>query len=238
MTKTFGDANFTNTANTPDLGTGTVTYSSDDPSVATVNSGTGEVTIVGAGAVHITASISADATHYSVTESYVLTINNASQAAPLGVSKTDETSAGTTTIADGKTTVTVNQDVLNDEIKNANDNVTVVISANEISDTVEALFVVKNVDDMTEKELTLTIQTGNVQYNIPPAAIDTAALMQALGAGDPADVPRNVGTGLISGRSGGMLAPLDSITRVETATIVLSLLRMAGLVDDRTPTQG
>ena len=43
----------------------------------------------------------------------------------------------------------------------------------------------------------------------------------------------NVGSGLISGRGGGILAPTNSITRAETATIVLNLLRKAGLVDVR-----
>ena len=84
--------------------------------------------------------------------------------------------------------MTVNQDTLKNEIQNASDNVTVVIPTDKDIKTAEAVIVVKNVDDMAEKEITLTIQTGNVQYDIPPASIDTAAIMEALGATDTANV--------------------------------------------------
>jgi len=92
QTKTFGDADFTNAA-APSAGGGTITYSIDDTSVATVNS-SGVVTIVGAGLATISAEIAADATYASATASYTLTVGNASQAAPTGLGKTDETAAG------------------------------------------------------------------------------------------------------------------------------------------------
>ena len=57
VSKTFGDNNFTNAVAI--TGNGIVTYSSSNPSVATVDSETGEVTIVGAGKAIITATITA-----------------------------------------------------------------------------------------------------------------------------------------------------------------------------------
>jgi hypothetical protein len=92
QTRNFGDAPFTITP-TGGQGTGAITYTSSNHSVAMVdNSGT--VTITGAGTTTITATIAADATYASATASYVLTVNNASQAAPTGLGRTNETAAG------------------------------------------------------------------------------------------------------------------------------------------------
>lgn len=55
VSKTYGDAKFTEAAN-HSKGTGAVTYSSSNESVATVDFSTGEVTIVGAGTATITAT--------------------------------------------------------------------------------------------------------------------------------------------------------------------------------------
>ena len=46
----------------------------------------------------------------------------------------------------------------------------------------------------------------------------------------------NVGSGLVDGRD-GLLDPTENITRAETATIVLRLLRNAGLIDERAGSQ-
>ena len=101
-----------------------------------------------------------------------------------------ETSAGDVTVGSDKITVVVNQDILNNEIESANDNVKVVIPSG--TGTAETQFVVKNVDDMAEKAMTLTVVTEYVQYQIPGAAIDTVAIMASLGADDTTQVPVNV----------------------------------------------
>ncbi len=54
---------------------GTVTYSSSNTKVATVDENTGEVTAVAVGTTAITASITADATYCSASTSYTLTVN-------------------------------------------------------------------------------------------------------------------------------------------------------------------
>ena len=77
VSKTFGNAAFTNALTK--TGDGTVTYTSSDTNVATVNSSTGAVTIVGAGSATITATV-ADGTNYTYatkTASYTLTVNKA-----------------------------------------------------------------------------------------------------------------------------------------------------------------
>ncbi len=53
----------------------TVTYSSSDTSVATVNSGTGEVTLVAAGTTTITASFAGNDTYNAGSASYMLTVS-------------------------------------------------------------------------------------------------------------------------------------------------------------------
>ena len=74
VSKTFGDAAFTNALTK--TGDGSVTYSSDNTAVATVDATSGQVTIVGAGSATITATV-ADGTNYSYatkTASYTLTV--------------------------------------------------------------------------------------------------------------------------------------------------------------------
>jgi len=94
-TKTYGDAKFTAAAILDGSGgTGAVTYTSDNTSVATVNAATGEVTIMGAGSANITAIKAEDADWFGATASYTLTVIKASQNAPKGIGKTDETNPG------------------------------------------------------------------------------------------------------------------------------------------------
>lgn len=74
VTKTVGDPAFTNTFTTNS--TGTVTYSSSNTAVATVNTTTGLVTIVGAGSANITATTAANGSFCAATLSYSLTVNS------------------------------------------------------------------------------------------------------------------------------------------------------------------
>lgn len=76
ITKTYGDAKFTQTAILQGPGgTGPITYSSDNTAVATVNAATGEVTIVGAGSANITATKEADDEWYAATAVYGLVVS-------------------------------------------------------------------------------------------------------------------------------------------------------------------
>ncbi len=74
VNKTYGDSNFTITANHT-VGTGTVTYSSSDTDVAEVNSTTGLVTIKKVGTTTITATANENADYAEAAVSYDLTVD-------------------------------------------------------------------------------------------------------------------------------------------------------------------
>ena len=77
MSKTYGDADFTNTLT--NTGDGTVTYTSNNENIAIVNSETGEVTIKGAGTATITATVT-DGTNYAyatTTATFTIGVNTA-----------------------------------------------------------------------------------------------------------------------------------------------------------------
>lgn len=75
VAKTYGDKNFVNSL-TETTVNGKITYESDDVSVATVNTTTGEVTIVavGDGRATITATALETGTHAQATSSYTITV--------------------------------------------------------------------------------------------------------------------------------------------------------------------
>ena len=78
--KIYGDANFINAAITD--GDGVITYTSDNVSVAEVNSSTGEVSIKGAGMATITATAASTASYYGGSASYILTVSKATSLKP------------------------------------------------------------------------------------------------------------------------------------------------------------
>ena len=114
------------------------------------------------------------------------------------------TPVGTPVIVDGKTqnigtekksgdstTVTVDQSKLGTNIGGATAGSSVVVPVSE-NGVATASLVVKNIEDMAAKGMTLTIQTGSVAYNLNTAAIDTAALQAAFPGADMSAVPFNV----------------------------------------------
>ena len=72
FTRTFGDPDFTIVPTTS--GGGFLSYSSSDISIATVNSSTGKVHIVGVGKVRITARLSASSNYIAASDWYELTV--------------------------------------------------------------------------------------------------------------------------------------------------------------------
>lgn len=75
--KTYGDPNFTQAATQTTAGTqsgGTITYSSSDKTVATVNAATGEVTMLNTGRTVITATLAAYGCFTKATASYELIV--------------------------------------------------------------------------------------------------------------------------------------------------------------------
>ena len=80
--KTYGDTAFTNTLKPVSVGAGAISYSSGTPTVATVNSTSGLVTILKAGTTVITGGIESDGTYAAKTTTYTLQVDIASPAAP------------------------------------------------------------------------------------------------------------------------------------------------------------
>jgi uncharacterized repeat protein (TIGR02543 family) len=91
-----------------------------------------------------------------------------------------------------ETKVTVDSGKLTEKVGSAEAGASVVVPVADGKTTATAQLVVKNVEDMAKKEMTLTVQTGGVSYELPTAAIDTGAVLGELGATDPAKVPVNV----------------------------------------------
>ena len=87
ITKTYGDPAFTNLATS--TGDGTVVYASSNKNVATVNSSSGRVSIVGIGSTTITATASSTNDYAEGSASYVLTV----EAAPLSGDTNDDDDA-------------------------------------------------------------------------------------------------------------------------------------------------
>ena len=109
LTFTYGDEDWvaptlTNEDNLP------VTYTSSNPSVATVDASTGTLTLLTAGTTVITASFEGDATHYPGSASYTLTVTSKGDAPELAfdreavaVSKGKAVTAPKLTVPDGLT---------------------------------------------------------------------------------------------------------------------------------------
>jgi len=77
VTKAYGDAPFTKAITNTGTGTRTITYSSSDTTVATVNNATGEVTILKTGSATITATKAGDTNWAEATAEYTLTVTKA-----------------------------------------------------------------------------------------------------------------------------------------------------------------
>ena len=91
VTKAYGDPTFTNAITNTGSGTGAITYDSSVKSVATVNTTTGEVTILTVGTTTITATKAGDATYEKATAMYILNVTKAAGStvsAPTMASKT------------------------------------------------------------------------------------------------------------------------------------------------------
>lgn len=89
------------------------------------------------------------------------------------------------------TSASVDQNKLTDKIAKASESSSVIfpVSANT---NVTAQLVVKNIEDMAKKDMTLTVQTGNVSYILKTSAIDTAKITASLGTTDSNAIPFNV----------------------------------------------
>ncbi len=103
-----------------------------------------------------------------------------------------EVNIGTVTTKGDTTIVTVDQKALDTQITAAKDSVVIPVTTAADTNKVVAQLVVKNVEDIAAKDMTLSVQVGNISYDLPAAAIDTKALMEKFGTDDPAKVPVSI----------------------------------------------
>ena len=174
------------------------------------------------------AQIKATATTLPGTVSAALAVTTDS--APSGGSGNSSASTGAPVIVDGKTenigtenktgdatTVTVDQSKLGENINGAATGSSVVVPVSENSAATASL-VVKNIEDMAQKGMTLTVQTGSVAYNLNTSAIDTAALTAAFPGADMSEVPFDVTIKNSSVSVEGETLVLNLVTFTVTAT--------------------
>ncbi|MBU6950260.1 Calx-beta domain-containing protein [Hahella sp. HN01] len=83
VASTFGDT-YTNVITSGAPGSGALTYASSNEGIATINSATGEVTMVGVGSVVITATKAADANYESAEASYTINVAKKTPALTFG----------------------------------------------------------------------------------------------------------------------------------------------------------
>ncbi|BAL00210.1 putative surface layer protein [Oscillibacter valericigenes Sjm18-20] len=153
------------------------------------------------------ARIKATATTLPGTVSTVLAVTTSAVSSGDGTgsgSGSSTSGTGAPVIVDGKTenigaekksgdttTVTVDQSKLSDHIGGASSGSSVVVPVSE-NGSATASLVVKNIEDMAAKGMTLAVQTGSVAYNLNTSAIDTAALAAAFPGADMSTVPFDV----------------------------------------------
>ena len=115
------------------------------------------------------------------------------------------------------TTVTVDQSKLGTNISAAASGSSVVVPVSE-NGSATASLVVKNIEDMAQKGMTLTVQTGSVVYNLNTSAIDTVALAAAFPVADMSTVPFNVTIKNCSVSVAGETLVLSPVAFTVTAT--------------------
>ena len=116
ISKTFGDAPFTNAATNSSTGGGAITYAGNNDAVATVDASTGTVTIHGVGTVTITATAAEVPTQFAeTTVRYTLTVSPKTIKPTVTLSESTFTYDGnekapTVTVTDGSTPLTAGKD--------------------------------------------------------------------------------------------------------------------------------
>ncbi|WP_135557153.1 MBG domain-containing protein [Paenibacillus cymbidii] len=134
--------------------------------------------------------------------------------APIGVPVVvdgKEVNIGTVTVTNNAATITMNQTEFQKQLDNAKTSVVIPVNATE--NTVTVQLVVKNIEDISKKGMLLTVQVGNISYNIPTEAVDSQAIMTRLGSSDSATAPISITINTL----------VDSRTETRVATAVASV---------------
>lgn len=169
--KTFGDEDFT--IRPAVTGNGSLTYSSDNTDVATVNSSTGEVHILSVGVVKITASLSSTSNYTSDSDYYEVTVSPATVTDAMISTIAEQTYTGgpltpEVEVKHGKTTLVEGTDytiAYADNIEAGTATVTVTGQGNYTGEATATFTIVNHAAPDTENEASVTIgATGKTTY--------------------------------------------------------------------------
>lgn len=94
---------------------------------------------------------------------------------------------GKLTEKDNAATLIVSQNEFQKQIDNAKESIIIPLSTTAANVTAE--LAIKNIEDITEKGLTLTIKMDNVNYSIPADAIDTKSIMAQSDTSNSSKIP-------------------------------------------------
>jgi formylglycine-generating enzyme required for sulfatase activity len=196
INKTYGDAAFNNAVVTGYSGSGAITYSSSDTTVATVNSA-GQVTILKAGsAIIITAEKAADLTYAHAQANYMLTVN------PKPVTITGLSAENK--VYDGTTTVTVNGTAaLSGKV--GSDDVTVsagtaVFNNKNVGTGKAVTFSGYSLDGVDAENYSLSAQPASVTANITAKSVTITGLSASNKVYDGTTTATVSGTATINGK--------------------------------------
>ncbi|MCR5131817.1 MAG: M6 family metalloprotease domain-containing protein [Prevotella sp.] len=172
VTATVGE-DFTEPTLTTDPEGLTVTYSSSETSVATVNESTGAVTLVGEGTAVITATFAGNDSYNSGTASYTLTVNAATPVEKQDVTMTFSSESATATMGDEFTapTLTIEPEGLTVTYSSSNTSVATVDKTTgtvtlvgEGTTTITATFAGNDNYNSGSASYTLTVSSSSTSY--------------------------------------------------------------------------
>jgi len=206
--ETYGGGGLTNAIKAGHLGTGEITYSSGNETVATVD-GSGNVTLLRAGTAIITAQKAADEVYSHASKSYTLTV------APkpvtiTGLTVTSKTYDGTT-VATPMGNTAVNGVINNDDVR-ARGGIAVFADKNA-GTGVTASFIGWTLDGSDAGNYTLTEQPQNATADISPKAITVSS-----GAPSRTLIPFNSGDAQY-GATATVSVSLNGIIAGDTETV-------------------
>ncbi len=118
--------------------------------------------------------------------------NNSAQSTgtPVTVDGVSE-NIGSESRTNSSTTISIDQTKLTGKISNATNGSSMVLTTKDTKN-VTAQLMVKNIEDMATKSMQLTVQTGNIAYNLATDAIDMISLEKEFDGEDTRNIPFDV----------------------------------------------
>lgn len=124
---------------------------------------------------------------------------------------------GTENVSGNFTTASVDQSELTTEIGKASTGSSVIIPISSNTSITAHLFL-KNIIDMANKDMLLTVQSGEVSYSLHAKSIDTAKIISALGSADSGSISFDIGISSSNATVSGATLIVSPVTFTITCT--------------------